>query len=227
LVTTGGNVLIGATSNTVGASLTIGGQTGVYPTSILLQPSTSSTGSKRTTIQIDNWQLLSDIAGNGTKDFGIFDINGNAFRFNISTTGNVGIGTNTPAYPLDVNGSVRITGSLYNGTNQYIYSNGASLTTSGYTLLSSGLTLQWGQNNLTQVGGGNQTAGNISFPIAFTNACYSVTASISDPGYGGGTLTVGLGVISFTKTNFQVVTKTVSGQGQNATISMSWIAIGS
>jgi hypothetical protein len=102
LFTTGGNVLIGATSNTVGASLLIGGQTGVYPISILLQPSTSSTGSKRTAIQIDNWQLLSDVSGNGIKDFGIFDNGANAFRFIISTSGNLGIGTQAPVSLLDL-----------------------------------------------------------------------------------------------------------------------------
>jgi hypothetical protein len=60
---------------------------------------------------------VTGLASNLSNNIILADGDGNQ-RINVDATGNVGIGTNTPNYKLDVNGSTRISGniSIINGT---------------------------------------------------------------------------------------------------------------
>ena len=98
-----GNVGIGTSSPT--SRLTLGGETAQFPIALRINKSGHAT-SDRATLQLgDAFQLLTDINGNGTSNFGIW-YNG-AFRFAIGSDGNVGIGTTTPSALLDTSGTIR------------------------------------------------------------------------------------------------------------------------
>jgi hypothetical protein len=63
-----------------------------------------------------NWDTNKSIIGSvGTNNFTFFT--GGSERMFISSSGNIGIRTNSPAYLLDVSGSVRFTGRAHFGTN--------------------------------------------------------------------------------------------------------------
>ena len=83
----------------------------------LVLPSNISGPSKRTGMTIGPWQVGLDY--NNAGDTGLFFYNGtnSSSTMILSSNNNVGIGTTTPAYPLDVNGTARVlsTGTL--GTN--------------------------------------------------------------------------------------------------------------
>jgi hypothetical protein len=71
----------------------------------------------------------------------VYDITNSAERLTISNTGNVGIGTASPSYLLDVNGTARITGALTLTTALTAANGGTGLTspgTSGNVLTSNG-----------------------------------------------------------------------------------------
>ncbi len=104
-----GNVGIGTSSPT--NLLHIAGETAQFPTSIYIAP-TGHTTSRRAALSIDNWLLLQDIDGNGTKNFGIYQGAANALRLSISTSGNVGIGTSSPTATLDVVGTGKFSSTL-------------------------------------------------------------------------------------------------------------------
>ena len=57
-----------------------------------------------------NWHLRVD--GTDGDKLKIFDSNASAYRFTITTTGDVGIGTTTPTTKLDVVGNMNVTGDL-------------------------------------------------------------------------------------------------------------------
>lgn len=97
--------------------------------------------------------------------------------------------------------------SQFTGTNQ-------SLAASGYQKLPGGLIIQWGT---TVAIGPDNTGVAVTFPIAFTTACYSVTTAFTAylPG-GAGTQGVG----SISTTSFTVF------NGHDVTGSFRWIAVG-
>ncbi|MGZ3788077.1 MAG: tail fiber domain-containing protein, partial [Bacteriovorax sp.] len=126
MIATTGNVGIGTTAPT--AALDVGppssgtvtqrlqAGSSQYLTNLLLSPSTHAT-SRRAAIGIDDWYVLQDINGNGTKDFSIWQSSAPAHRFYIGPTGNVGIGTTTPGYltwgsGLTVQGSTNLQGKV-------------------------------------------------------------------------------------------------------------------
>jgi hypothetical protein len=75
---------------------------------------------------------LANVATTGTNTGGVFNASGGGANYALITSGgNVGLGTTTPAYQLDVAGDVNLTGMLrVNGAagtaGQYLKSNGAS-----------------------------------------------------------------------------------------------------
>jgi hypothetical protein len=85
---------------------TIASGSSQWPSSLSITPTTHGT-SKRAAIWIDGWSLLQDIAGDGTKNFGIGQtVLGSPttypVRLFINTTGNVGIGNELPNARLDI-----------------------------------------------------------------------------------------------------------------------------
>jgi Chaperone of endosialidase len=112
-----------ASNNTV-TNTTIESGNQQYPTALSILPSTHAT-SRRSLIKLDDWQILQDITGTGSKDFTIYQGSTLSQRLTIGTTGNVGVGINTPTEKLEVNGKTK--------TNNIQVTTGA---TSGYVLQS-------------------------------------------------------------------------------------------
>lgn len=114
-VCSNGNIGIGNTAPTT--KLTVYPGNTQYPINISCLPS-GHASSRRASVQLDNWLIGQDTGGSGDKDFGIYDYAGVSWRFVISNTGNVGIGTATsPAYKLDVNGTLRVTSGNFSYFN--------------------------------------------------------------------------------------------------------------
>ena len=63
-----------------------------------------------------------------------------AIQMTLAANGNLGLGTGTPAYKLDVSGTAHISGALYDGSS--------SAGTSGNILTSTGTATQWVNNNV-------------------------------------------------------------------------------
>jgi len=83
---------------------------GTRPTALYIAPPSSGV-SRRAGLQIGNWQIVQDVTGNGTSNFGVItSTNSNAFV--IDPTGNIGVGTTTPQANLDIVGSLRVTSNI-------------------------------------------------------------------------------------------------------------------
>ena len=113
-----------------------------------------------------NYHLVSTgiSEGIGAGKFSIYDATANSHRFVIGTTGNIGIGTTNPQYPLDINGPVGINSILYAGGSAGI---------GGYVLISGGPNgaVSWGAlGNATAGAASSVTVTNIS-----TNSTYYPT----------------------------------------------------
>ena len=98
-----------------------------YPTALHILPSSHAT-SRRSTIKLDDWSVLQDVTGTGTKDFTIYQGATGLQRLSINTAGNVGIGINNPTEKLDVNGKTKTTDiQMTNGaTNGFILQSDAT-----------------------------------------------------------------------------------------------------
>jgi hypothetical protein len=88
-----GNVGIGTTSP--GYPLQVASGSAAFPTALGIIPTTHAT-SRRAALTIDDWLLLQDAVGNGTKDFGIWQSGVGLMRMFIGTNGDIGIGTASP-----------------------------------------------------------------------------------------------------------------------------------
>lgn len=91
----------------------------------------------------------------------------------------------------------------FTGSNQ-------SLNQDGYQKFPGGITIQWGRSAATTSGTG------VSFPVAFTTACYAIVLTAADNG--GSENTVGYNNI--TTTGFNYFATTNSGSGN------CWFAVG-
>ena len=122
----------------------------------------------------------------------------------ITTTGigSVGIGTTNPQYKLDVNGGLRLSGALYDGSS--LAGN------SGQILKSTGSAIQWIDANTTNVGSANSIAITLDTTDASryltfvsstsnNNVVYADTELLYNPS----TNTLGINTTSFTGTSNQ------------------------
>jgi hypothetical protein len=88
---------------------------------------------------------------------------------------------------------------------------------SGYQKLPSGMIIQWGQDTVTGA------TKNVTFPIAFPNACHIVLMTAIN----GSTLNANsIPVVGLTKTTTGFGANIFATSGAAATQSFSWMAIG-
>jgi hypothetical protein len=108
VIKSNGNVGIGATNPV--ENLTIAGVTGYNSGLKLTGSTTGGTGMalENTAAGGHKYDFVSGGAGSteGAGAFALFDETAGSFRLTVSTNGNVGIGTATPATTLDVNGQI-------------------------------------------------------------------------------------------------------------------------
>ena len=90
-VTATGAVCVNTT--TTDGYLNVGSGSGQFPNGIVVKPTSHAT-SRRAGAYMDNWGLLQDSQGNGTKDFILYDGTANASRISVTTAGAVCIGSN-------------------------------------------------------------------------------------------------------------------------------------
>lgn len=109
-----GNVGIGTASP--GNSLVVATGSGQYSSAVLILPSTH-VSSRRASITLDDWIIIQDLSGNGTKDFSLYQGSSLASRLYVSNAGNIGINTNTPSERLSVSGNATVSGAFSVGGN--------------------------------------------------------------------------------------------------------------
>jgi hypothetical protein len=151
----------------------------------------------------DNLMSLSPI--------GVLDVSGG-----INTYGAVVCASVSAAGEVTAGGNMACTGQIAIGSTVIADGNFAnSLSSPGYQKLPGGMIMQWGVNNSA----GNPGA-NVTFPIAFPNACLNIQATADDPtslnhiDVPGG---------SITSSGFNLVN---SGPDTGRTDGASWFAIG-
>ena len=106
-IDTGGNVGIGTASP--GALLHVSSAT-VGATNLIVQSTAANSYPSITlTNDVQSWRLYN--LGSVGDAFSIYDVTNTTHRFLIDTSGNVGIGTNSPDATLDVNGDIELNGS--------------------------------------------------------------------------------------------------------------------
>lgn len=98
---------VGGASVNSGIALTVGTGPAQYDNAMTILPTTHAT-SRRASVAVDDWFVLQDVQGNGTKDFAVTQMSMSyASRLYIGTTGNVMIGGINPGAKLDVAGTMR------------------------------------------------------------------------------------------------------------------------
>jgi hypothetical protein len=176
----GGNVGVGTTSPDQFARLHISGSGGLGQD---IQTTTNDWSRLRFVTPSRTWGFFLDGQSAGLLpqgSFGLYDYNASAFRMVFSTAGNVGVGTQTPGYKLDVGGSVNASSGLCiagDCKSSWASVGGTQWTTSGSTIYF----------NTGNVGVGTQTPGykldvggsvNASTGLCIAGDCKSSWASV-------------------------------------------------
>jgi len=135
-IDTAGNVGIGTMSPS--AVLSISSTTADYTNSLVVNtpwPSIQLNGAGTTG---RTWTLLNGGAGAGVGqgNLGIYDSTAGAYRLSINSSGFVGIGRDTPAYKLDINGNQRVYNQPNANDSMTVY--GPNATWSSYLVVGSG-----------------------------------------------------------------------------------------
>jgi len=110
-------------------------------------------------------------------------------------------------------------------TSQLTYPTPFSVATPGWTTLPGGITLQWGSFTFSTP----QTvvSGSVTFPKAFSSACYSMSVSLSDTGNGSAYTLYEPMAYNLTTTGFEPNIKSISGGSlTNNAIVLYWLAYG-
>ena len=181
-----------------------------------------------------NYHLVSTgiSEGIGAGKFSIYDATANSHRFVIGTTGNIGIGTTNPQYPLDINGPVGINSILYVG---------GSAGSQGNVLISGGPNgaVSWGALGNATAGAATSvtittTSSNLTYYPTFTEQSISGnTANIRIDSiglvYNPGTDTLGIGTTNVTtgvNTAYNLVARTsnITGFATFSSIQVSGVA---
>lgn len=107
---TGGNVGIGTTSPQSGIKLDVRGN-------VRIGDGSSSEQDIHFLNSNTEWQVGVNNGGNGTDSNQFYFYEGGNYRLTVQKGGNVGVGTSTPSYKLDVNGTTRATSSYHQNVN--------------------------------------------------------------------------------------------------------------
>lgn len=98
------------------------------------------------------------------------------------------------------------------------------LSTNGYQKIGK-IVIQWGILTVSDMTEYSRNV-DITFPIAFTNACLNLQATCHDPGQGSSKLNNGVGYGTATKTGATLRVKRGDGNSGASNISINWLAIG-
>lgn len=199
--TTGSNVYYNTGSVGIGTNA-ISGQLHVYGTTT---PTLVIGGASAANNQVQI--TYTQMAPGSSSNYGSLQMNNVGGILNWTANAMVGIGKTNPAYTLDVNGSVNVTGSFY--VNGAAFSGSSQWTTSGSTI--------------------NYTAGNVGIGTS-PSAPLHVVASTANYGNNGtvqitNTNSNPSGCLTITSPNMTAGTNNEISFGQSATsYNMAWIA---